>query len=132
MSKAPLPGSTSEDTMSSVFWKSFLRDEVPAPTAKYRGRCEVTDATFVQTSEAVDVTVDVPDGLSAADVNVDVSATSWTVSVGRDTVGGDLCGPVKVDSAAWLLDDGGLHVSFEKRHPGTWWPGLTRPAPAPR
>lgn len=119
-------GATDVESAGDVFWGCFLRGESAAPTARYRGVCDVTGAAFVQTKDAVDLSVPCPDGASARDVSVDVAAESWSVSVAGAAVGGELFGPVKASATAWLIDDGRVHVALEKRT-RDWWPGLTRP-----
>ena len=105
-------------------WDTFLVDEVPAPTASYRGVCEATGASYEQTSTEMRIEVALPDHVEARDVNVDV-ADAWSVTAGAWSLGGELMGAVRVDDTAWVLDEGVLYITLTKRA-GTWWPGLTR------
>ena len=106
-------------------WDAFLVDEVPAPTASYRGICEVTGAFYEQTATEVRIEVALPDHVEARDVNVDVSGDAWSVEAGAWSVGGALPGAVRADDTAWLVDDGLVFITLTKRGAGTWWPGLT-------
>jgi len=106
-------------------WDTFLVDEVPAPTASYRGVCEATGASYEQTSTEMRIEVALPDHVEARDVNVAV-AGAWAVNAGAWSLGGELMGAVRVDDTAWLVDDGVLYLTLTKRAAGAWWPGLTR------
>ena len=106
-------------------WDAFLVDEVPAPTASYKGVCEVTGAFYEQTATEVRIEVALPDHVEARDVNVDVSGDAWSVEAGAWSVGGALPGAVRADDTAWLVDDGLVFITLTKRAAGTWWPGLT-------
>ena len=106
-------------------WDTFLVDEVPAPTASYRGVCEVTGASYEQTSTEMRIEIKLPDHVEARDVNVAV-AGAWAVNAGAWSLGGELMGAVRVDDTAWLVDDGVLYLTLTKRAAGAWWPGLTR------
>ena len=107
-------------------WDTFLVDEVPAPTASYRGVCEATGAYYEQTSTEMRIEVALPDHVEARDVNVNASGDTWRVDAGAWSVGGGLMGAVRADDTAWLVDDGVLYLTLTKRPAGTWWPGLTR------
>ena len=106
-------------------WDAFLVDEVPAPTASYKGVCEATGASYEQTSTEMRIDVALPKGIEARDVDVVVSGGAWAVNAGAWSLGGALLGDVKVDDTAWLVDDGVVFITLTKRA-GTWWPGLTR------
>ena len=106
-------------------WDAFLVDEVPAPTASYKGVCEATGASYEQTSTEMRIEVALPDHVEARDVNVAVAGDAWSVTAGAWSLGGELMGAVRVDDTAWVLDEGGLYITLTKRA-GTWWPGLTR------
>ena len=105
-------------------WDTFLVDEVPAPTASYRGVCEVTGASYEQTSTEMRIEIKLPDHVEARDVNVAV-AGAWAVNAGAWSLGGALMGAVRADDTAWVVDEGVLYITLTKRA-GTWWPGLTR------
>ena len=107
-------------------WDTFLVDEVPAPTASYRGVCEATGASYEQTSTEMRIEVALPDHVEARDVNVAVAGDAWSVTAGAWSPGGALLGDIKVDDTAWVVDDGVLYLTLTKRPAGTWWPGLTR------
>ena len=106
-------------------WDTFLVDEVPAPTASYRGVCEATGASYEQTSTEMRIEVALPDHVEARDVNVAVAGGAWSVTAGAWSVGGALPGAVRADDTAWVVDEGVLYITLTKRA-GTWWPGLTR------
>ena len=106
-------------------WDAFLVDEVPAPTASYKGVCEATGASYEQTSTEMRIEVALPDHVEARDVNVAVAGDAWSVTAGAWSLGGELMGAVRVDDTAWVLDEGVLYITLTKRA-GTWWPGLTR------
>ena len=106
-------------------WDTFLVDEVPAPTASYRGVCEATGASYEQTSTEMRIEVALPDHVEARDVNVAVAGGAWAVNAGAWSVGGALPGTIRVDDTAWLVDDGLVFITLTKRAAGTWWPGLT-------
>ena len=107
-------------------WDAFLVDEVPAPTASYKGVCEVTGAAYEQTSAEMRIEIKLPDGAEARDVNVAVAGDVWSVEAGAWSVGGALPGTIRVDDTAWLVDDGVVFMTLTKRAAGDWWPGLTR------
>ena len=104
---------------------TFLVDEVPAPTASYRGVCEATGASYEQTSTEMRIEVALPDHVEARDVNVAVAGDAWSVEAGAWSLGGALMGAVRADDTAWVVDEGVLYITLTKRA-GTWWPGLTR------
>ena len=106
-------------------WDTFLVDEVPAPTASYRGVCEVTGASYEQTSTEMRIEIKLPDHVEARDVNVAVAGDAWSVEAGAWSLGGALMGAVRADDTAWVVDEGVLYITLTKRA-GTWWPGLTR------
>ena len=106
-------------------WDAFLVDEVPAPTASYKGVCEATGASYEQTSTEMRIELKLPDHVEARDVNVAVAGDVWSVDAGAWSVGGALPGTIRVDDTAWLVDDGVVFMTLTKRA-GTWWPGLTR------
>ena len=106
-------------------WDTFLVDEVPAPTASYRGVCEATGASYEQTSTEMRIEVALPDHVEARDVNVAVAGGAWAVNAGAWSLGGALMGAVRADDTAWLVDDGVVFMTLTKRAAGTWWPGLT-------
>ena len=106
-------------------WDAFLVDEVPAPTASYKGVCEATGASYEQTSSEMRIELKLPDHVEARDVHVNVSGDAWCVDAGAWSVGGALPGTIRVDDTAWLVDDGVVFMTLTKRA-GTWWPGLTR------
>ena len=64
-------------------WDTFLVDEVPAPTAPYKGVCEATGASYEQTSTEMRIEVALPDHVEARDVNVAVAGDAWSVDRGR-------------------------------------------------
>lgn len=105
-------------------WDAFLVDEVYEPTASYKGVCEVTGASYEQTSTEMRIEVALPDNVEARDVNVAVAGGAWSVNAGAWSLGGALMGAVRADTA-WLVDDGVLYLTLTKRAGGTWWPGLT-------
>ena len=106
-------------------WDTFLVDEVPAPTASYRGVCEATGASYEQTSTEMRIEVALPDHVEARDVNVAV-AGAWAVNAGAWSLGGALMGTVRADDTAWVVDEGVLYITLTKRAAaGAWWPGLT-------
>ena len=107
-------------------WDTFLVDEVPAPTASYRGVCEATGASYEQTSTEMRIEVALPDHVEARDVNVAVAGDAWSVTAGAWSLGGALMGAVRADDTAWLVDDGVVSLTLTKRAAGAWWPGLTR------
>ena len=106
-------------------WDTFLVDEVPAPTASYRGVCEATGASYEQTSTEMRIEVALPDHVEARDVNVAVAGDAWSVEAGAWSLGGALMGAVRADDTAWVIDEGILYLTLTKRSAGTWWPGLT-------
>ena len=106
-------------------WDTFLVDEVPAPTASYRGVCEATGASYEQTPTEMRIEVALPDHVEARNVNVAVAGGAWSVTAGAWSVGGALPGAVRADDTAWVVDEGVLYITLTKRA-GTWWPGLTR------
>ena len=106
-------------------WDAFLVDEVPAPTASYKGVCEATGASYEQTSTEMRIEVALPDHVEARNVNVAVAGGAWSVTAGAWSVGGALPGAVRADDTAWVVDEGVLYITLTKRA-GTWWPGLTR------
>ena len=107
-------------------WDAFLVDEVPAPTASYKGVCEVTGAFYEQTATEVRIEVALPDHVEARDVHVNVSGDAWRVDAGAWSVGGALMGAVRADDTAWVVDEGVLYITLTKRAAaGAWWPGLT-------
>ena len=106
-------------------WDTFLVDEVPAPTVSYKGVCEVTGASYEQTSTEMRIEIKLPDGVEARDVNVNVSGGAWRVEAGTWSVGGALMGAVRADDTAWVVDEGVLYITLTKRAAGDWWPGLT-------
>ena len=106
-------------------WDTFLVDEVPAPTASYRGVCEATGASYEQTSTEMRIEVALPDHVEARDVNVAVAGDAWSVEAGAWSLGGALMGAVRADDTAWLVDDGVVYLTLTKRTAGAWWPGLT-------
>jgi hypothetical protein len=110
---------------SSVEWDAFLVDEVNEPTASYKGVCEVTGASYEQTSTEMRVEMALPNGIEARDVDVVVSGGAWAVTAGAWSLGGALMGAVRADDTAWLVDDGVVFITLTKRAAGTWWPGLT-------
>ena len=105
-------------------WDAFLVDEVPTPTVSYKGVCEVTGASYEQTSTEMRIEIELPDGAEARDVNVAVAGDVWSVEAGAWSVGGALPGTIRVDDTAWVIDDGVLFLTLTKRA-GMWWPGLT-------
>ena len=107
-------------------WDDFLVDEVPAPTASYRGVCETTGASYEQTSTEMRIDVALPNGIEARDVDVVVSGGAWRVNAGAWSVGGSLPGTIRVDDTAWVVDEGVVFMTLTKRAARTWWPGLTR------
>ena len=107
-------------------WDTFLVDEVPAPTASYRGVCEATGASYEQTSTEMRIEVALPDHVEARDVNVAVAGDAWSVEAGAWSLGGALMGAVRADDTAWVVDDGVVFMTLTKRAARTWWPGLTR------
>ena len=107
-------------------WDDFLVDEVPAPTASYRGVCETTGASYEQTSTEMRIEIKLPDHVEARDVDVVVSGGAWAVNAGAWSLGGALLGDIRVDDTAWLVDDGVVFMTLTKRAAGDWWPGLTR------
>ena len=107
-------------------WDAFLVDEVPAPTASYKGVCEATGASYEQTSTEMRIELKLPDHVEARDVNVAVAGDVWSVDAGAWSVGGALPGTIRVDDTAWLVDDGVVYLTLTKRAAGAWWPGLTR------
>ena len=107
-------------------WDAFLVDEVPAPTASYKGVCEVTGASYEQTSTEMRIEIKLPDHVEARDVHVNVSGDAWRVDAGAWSVGGALMGAVRADDTAWVVDEGVLYITLTKRAAaGAWWPGLT-------
>ena len=106
-------------------WDAFLVDEVPTPTVSYKGVCEVTGASYEQTSTEMRIDVALPNGIEARDVDVVVSGGAWAVNAGAWSLGGALPGDIKVDDTAWLVDDGVVFITLTKRAAGDWWPGLT-------
>ena len=106
-------------------WDAFLVDEVPAPTVSYKGVCEVTGASYEQTSTEMRIELKLPDHVEARDVDVNVSGGAWAVEAGAWSVGGALPGTIRVDDTAWLVDDGVVFMTLTKRAAGDWWPGLT-------
>ena len=106
-------------------WDAFLVDEVPTPTVSYKGVCEVTGASYEQTSTEMRIELKLPDDVEARDVDVVVSGDAWRVDAGAWSVGGELMGAVRADDTAWVVDDGVVFMTLTKRA-GTWWPGLTR------
>ena len=106
-------------------WDTFLVDEVPAPTASYRGVCEATGASYEQTSTEMRIEVALPDHVEARDVNVAVAGDAWSVEAGAWSLGGALMGAVRADDTAWVVDEGVLYITLTKRTAGAWWPGLT-------
>ena len=107
-------------------WETFLVDEVPAPTASYKGVCEVTGASYEQTSTEVRIEIKLPDGVKAREVDVVVSGDAWSVEAGAWSLGGELMGAVRADDTAWVVDEGVLYITLTKRAAaGAWWPGLT-------
>ena len=109
-----------------VEWDAFLVDEVPAPTASYRGVCETTGASYEQTSTEMRIEIILPDHVEARDVHVNVSGDAWRVDAGAWSVGGALMGAVRADDTAWVVDEGVLYITLTKRAAaGAWWPGLT-------
>ena len=107
-------------------WDTFLVDEVPAPTASYRGVCEATGASYEQTSTEMRIEVALPDHVEARDVNVAVAGDAWSVEAGAWSLGGALMGAVRADDTAWVVDDGVVFMTLTKRAARTWWAGLTR------
>ena len=110
---------------SSVEWDAFLVDEVNEPTASYKGVCEVTGASYEQTSTEMRIEIKLPDHVEARDVHVNVSGDAWRVDAGAWSVGGALPGTIRVDDTAWVIDEGILYLTLTKRAAGTWWPALT-------
>ena len=106
-------------------WDAFLVDEVNEPTASYKGVCEVTGASYEQTSTEMRIEIKLPDDVEARDVDVVVSGGAWAVTAGAWSVGGALPGTIRVDDTAWLVDDGVVYLTLTKRAAGDWWPGLT-------
>ena len=106
-------------------WDTFLVDEVPAPTASYRGVCEATGASYEQTSTEMRIEVALPDHVEARDVNVAVAGDAWSVEAGAWSLGGALMGAIRADDTAWVVDEGVLYITLTKRTAGAWWPGLT-------
>ena len=106
-------------------WDAFLVDEVPAPTASYKGVCEATGASYEQTSTEMRIELKLPDHVEARDVNVAVAGDVWSVDAGAWSVGGALPGTVRADDTAWVIDEGILYLTLTKRAAGTWWPRLT-------
>ena len=107
-------------------WDDFLVDEVPAPTASYKGVCEVTGASYEQTATEMRIEIKLPDHVEARDVHVDVSGGAWAVEAGAWSLGGALMGAVRADDTAWVVDEGVVFMTLTKRAAGDWWPGLTR------
>ena len=107
-------------------WDAFLVDEVPTPTVSYKGVCEVTGASYEQTSTEMRIEIILPDHVEARDVHVNVSGDAWRVDAGAWSVGGALMGAVRADDTAWVVDEGVLYITLTKRAAaGAWWPGLT-------
>ena len=106
-------------------WDTFLVDEVPAPTASYRGVCEATGASTNRTSTEMRIEVALPDHVEARDVNVAVAGDAWSVEAGAWSLGGALMGAVRADDTARLVDDGGLPDADEAGR-GAWWTGADR------
>ena len=106
-------------------WDAFLVDEVPTPTVSYKGVCEVTGASYEQTSTEMRIEIILPDHVEARDVNVNVSGGAWAVNAGAWSLGGALPGAVRADDTAWVIDEGILYLTLTKRAAGTWWPRLT-------
>ena len=107
-------------------WDAFLVDEVYEPTASYKGVCEVTGASYEQTSTEMRIEIKLPDHVEARDVHVNVSGDAWRVDAGAWSVGGALMGAVRADDTAWVVDEGVLYITLTKRAAaGAWWPGLT-------
>ena len=73
-------------------WDAFLVDEVPTPTVSYKGVCEVTGASYEQTSTEMRIEIILPDHVEARDVNVNVSGGAWAVNAGAWSLGGALPG----------------------------------------
>ena len=107
-------------------WDAFLVDEVPTPTVSYKGVCEVTGASYEQTSTEMRIEIILPDHVEARDVHVNVSGDAWRVDAGAWSVGGALMGAVRADDTAWVVDDGVVFMTLTKRAARTWWAGLTR------
>ena len=107
-------------------WDAFLVDEVPAPTASYKGVCEATGASYEQTSTEMRIELKLPDDVEARDVDVVVSGDAWRVDAGAWSVGGELMGAVRADDTAWVVDDGVVFMTLTKRAARTWGAGLTR------
>ena len=106
-------------------WDAFLVDEVPTPTVSYKGVCEVTGASYEQTSTEMRIEIILPDHVEARDVHVNVSGDAWRVDAGAWSVGGELMGAVRADDTAWVVDDGVVFMTLTKRAAGDWWPRLT-------
>jgi len=106
-------------------WDAFLVDEVPEPTASYKGVCEATGASYEQTSTEMRIEIKLPDDVEARDVDVNVSGGAWRVDAGAWSVGGELMGAVRADDTAWVVDDGVVFMTLTKRAAGDWWPRLT-------
>ncbi|WFD33163.1 hypothetical protein MSPP1_004221 [Malassezia sp. CBS 17886] len=87
---------------------------------------------WTQTLAHVDMTVRVPVGTRARQVNVLLRRTRIVIAVNGETiVDGELSKPICVDESTWTIDDGNtLNIHLEKENGNEWWRHIVTHHPA--
>ncbi|CAJ0873214.1 12985_t:CDS:2, partial [Entrophospora sp. SA101] len=86
-----------------------------------------------QTLQDVDVTVPVPKGTRARDLNVELKKKNLVVGLkGKPPIiEGELCKEIKVDECTWTIEDQKeIYIHLEKLNKQEWWKNVITTHPA--
>ncbi|KAL5495383.1 hypothetical protein ACEPAI_846 [Sanghuangporus weigelae] len=114
--------------MSDSEEEKFTKEEREAKEQAERKREEAEQAAlpyrWQQQLGDVDITVPVPKGTRARDLNVVIGKKKLTVGLkGREPImDGELCEEIKVEDSTWTLEDQErVFIHLEKLNNMTWW-----------
>ncbi|OCB92106.1 nuclear movement protein nudC [Sanghuangporus baumii] len=114
--------------MSDSEGKKLTKEEREAKEQAERKREEAEQAAlpyrWQQQLGDVDITVPVPKGTRARDLNVVIGKKKVTVCLkGREPImDGELCKEIKVEDSTWTLEDQErVYIHLEKLNNMTWW-----------
>ncbi|KAI8337358.1 HSP20-like chaperone [Choanephora cucurbitarum] len=88
--------------------------------------------TWKQTLQDVDISIPVPKGTRARDLEIVIKKTQFKVALkGKESiVEGELCQAVKVDDSTWTVEDQKeVLVHLEKVNQMQWWENVVKGAP---